>query len=473
MPTPPIFSRVAVNDPNLERAVLNALLNDHSLAVDEALQLLTEKCFYQPLHLTIYHAIMHLYSQGTGLSLLSLSDHLIGTMPPDRVNELLFQLTQIDMEQLNAMGLLTMTRRLVEYSQRRTLLLVADTLYQLATDMTRPFEEGMAEVQRLIDQTMTGPADSYVTLHQRIDEELQIVEDNLSDATRHTGLLTGLPDIDQRGGLPDDGLTILVAKSGHGKTSFADYLALHAMKEGRHVAFYSMEMSQHKVTARMLAMESQVNAMAIQRFRLCDADYQRVHQAADRLKQAHANAFWFDNRRCRSIDQIVMSARALNKSQGLDMIVVDFLQMMRSAEKQNPENVNKLMADIARQLHDIALELHIAVIALSQVNRTVQVASMAAIRDSGEIAEAADMVLVLRRPYVDQQPYNAPHANIDTRHTMQVACEKSRDGERFEFFVGFDEQYTRVYAIDQQHLPQEGYTPTGPATPSEPSLFGI
>lgn len=468
-----MLSSLPVNDPILERAVLNALLNDPTTAVDDAMQHLTDECFYQPMHATLFRAIRQLYSQGSGLSLLAVSDYLINTTTPDRVSEMLFQLTTIDDERLNALGLHFMTRRLVEYRKRRTLMLVARSLYQLATDMTRPFEEGMAEVQRQIDDTMIGHTDSFATLHTRIDEQLQIVEDNLSDATRHTGLLTGLPDIDQRGGLPDDGLTILVAKSGHGKTSFADYLALHAMKEGRHVAFYSMEMSQHKVTARMLAMESQVNAMAIQRFRLCDADYQRVHQAADRLKQAHANAFWFDNRRCRSIDQIVMSARALNKSQGLDMIVVDFLQMMRSAEKQNPENVNKLMADIARQLHDIALELHIAVIALSQVNRTVQVASMAAIRDSGEIAEAADMVLVLRRPYVDQQPYNAPHANIDTRHTMQVACEKSRDGERFEFFVGFDEQYTRVYPIDQLHLPQEGYTPTGPATPSEPSLFGI
>lgn len=469
MPTPPRLGAVVVHNAELEAAVLSALMKD-TPDTDRAMQQLDETCFYQQNHLIIFRAIRQLYCQGAGLSWLAVATLLHTTMQVEQVNGLMARTAEIDELRLNAMGLMPMTRLLVEYARRRSLLLVAQTFEQLATDLTLPLEQSMTEVLRLIDQVMTGPDDHFVSLDTCIDRQLQVVEDNLSDLTRHTGLLTGLPDIDQHGGLPDDGLTVIAAKSGHGKTSMADYLALQAMKAGRRVAFYSMEMSQLKVTARLLAMESQVNSMAIQRFRLCDDDYQRVHRAAAQLKQAHAEAFSFDNHRCRSIDQIEVSARTLKKSQGLDLIIVDYLQMMRDADHAMTENANKLMADIARRLHDLAQDQHLAVIALAQVNRTTQVATMASIRDSGEIAEAADMVLVLRRPYKDHLPYNAPYANVSTQHTMQVSCEKSRDGSTYQFFAGFDEQYTRVYPLDQHQLPQS--TLDSPL-PDEPTLFSL
>ena len=228
------------------------------------------------------------------------------------------------------------------------------------------------------------------------------------------------------------------------------------MKRGRHIAFYSMEMSQQKVTARIVAMESGVAANRMLRLRLTGVEEQRVAEAMERFRQWNATNFYFDNRSVHNVDNILLSARALKKMQGLDMIVIDYMQLLSDGERRS-ENANKLLAHAAHRLHDVAQQLGFCVLALTQCNNaTTGMPGASSFRDSGEMFEAADVSLALYNAERAGTNYEQPYADVDPARTVQVEFIKGRDLGRLRFFMGWDQALTRLYAIDQSQLPRIG-----------------
>ena len=447
------FSVVPVRDIPLEAAVLSRLINERYAAM-QVLHMLSEECFYDANHLRLYKAIVSLDKAGKEIDMLSVNDELHNTLSPEEAQMLVAETAASVFASDEILRLDYMVLRLQEYAKRRALGFVAEKIMKLHSDMTVSLDEGIKDIQEKLDSTIMGSADSFVTLSQKLDDLLQIIEDNQNEKTRHEGLLSGLAKVDEQGGLPSDGLVVVGAKSSHGKTTFATTVALNALKTGRSVAFYSMEMSMQKVSSRILSMECGVNSNAIQRLKLSPAERDRALQTISQLKDGIAKRFFFDNRNIRDLDAITMSIRAMKKNRNVDCVVIDYLQLMDASPGSKFENTNKLLGGIAHRLHELAQDLHITILLLSQINRAVVgEPNMSHLRDSGEIAEAADMVIILYNADFEHASLPKPYDKFDPKNLLLVKLEKNRDGATMEFLMGFSASETRIYAVEEASLP--------------------
>jgi len=453
----PLFALPPVFDKDLEAGVLNRLINERTAPL-QVMHLLTEECFYMPEHQQLFQVVAKLFADGKEIDMLSVSDLLHNTRTPEEVAQLMYATAEKVFGSNELMELDRMVLRLQEYAIRRKLGIVASMIIQLRSDMTYPLEDAVKDIHKTLDSIVMGSADSFVTLSQRLDELLTVIEDNQYDDRRHAGLPCGLPQIDQSGGLPSNGLVVIGAKSSHGKTTLATSIVLHALKTGSTVAFYSMEMSHQQVSSRIVAMESAVSSNAIMRLKLSVEERLRAEEAIGRLKESVASRFYYDNRNIRDLDSLVMSIRSLKKQHGLDCVVVDYLQLMDESPGARFENVNKLLGGIAHRLHEVAQELEITILLLSQINRNVTgEPSMNHLRDSGEIAEAADMVIILYNADFEHASLPRPFEQIDPKGRVLVKVEKNRNGSATQFLAGFSPQENRIFGLEkiEKVQPQE------------------
>ena len=452
-PKPLPVAQVHVESEQLEAAMLNRLLSDTHAPL-QVMHLLTDDCFIDPMHHALFRAISELYAAGVEISIVSVTEQLRNTVTPERTADIIYHTADSVFggreEPLDA-GVMAL--RLLEYAKRRKLSDVAIRINRLLTDMTYNIEEGTAEVQRLFDEILMGSQDSTVSLSEVLDEVRQIADDNQSDLTRHDGIFCGLPDIDQLGGLPRDGLVIVGAKTSHGKTSFAINLAVYALLQGHKIGCFSIEMTKQRVASRIVSMRSGVNSNSLMRLRLPTDQLERTHQTITELQQTVAGNFHFDNRYTHDINGLVMMIRSLHKQRGVDIVVIDYAQLVDASPGQNFENDNKLLAKLSHRLHDVARELGICILLLSQVNRnTPGMPTVSNLRGSGEMEEAADMILLLYNAFQDKAAFPSPFQTYDTRGRLYVEVAKSRDGAKPSFLVGFEPSLTLISPLSQQEL---------------------
>lgn len=446
-----ILSVEPVRDKRIEASVLNCLMTEEH-AVLQVMHLLNDQCFFEEEHLVIYHAILRVLDEGRQPTMMAVYDNLIKTLKQEKVNQIMAATAASVFKGEDMMELDYMVLRLQEYAKRRALGGVISKLSTLLSDMSYPLDQGMREVQECLDNVVFGQQDNHLTLSQELDDLKQIIADNQDDATRHTGILCGIPQIDETGGLPADGLVVIGAKTSHGKTAFSTNLAMEALKQGNRIAFYSMEMSLHKITSRILAMESGVNPNAIMRLKLSEADRQRALDAISRLKASVANQFYFDNSNVTDIMSLELSIRAMKKKYDIKCVVVDYLQLMDDIPGKRNLTDNKKYAYITRQLHNLGRDLGICTILLSQVNRSAPgMPTLANLRDSGEIEEAADLVIILYNPDADGLEYfPKPFDDVKAKGKIMVSYGKNRDDAKRSFVMCFDHDEMRIYPLTEK-----------------------
>ena len=439
----PKYAVSSVMNQELEATMLGHFLVDKN-AVVRVLHLLSEDCFTLPAHRTLYKAIVELDVAGLEVNSTSVAEHLRARLTPDRASHIVAEAASVfgnnDKLQPDYMAI-----HLVNYAKRRHLASVSEKIMRLNSDMTYPLEQGIHEVQELFEHIVFGQRDSFVSLSDSLSQLAAVIADNQDDQKRHIGLTCGLREIDQLGGLPADGVVVIGAKSSHGKTTLATNVAISALKSGKKIAFYSMEMSIEKVTGRIVAMECGVSSNALLRQRLLYNDQQRALCCIERMRESVGKQFFFDNRSVRDLDSLILSIRALKKAHGLDCVVVDYLQLMNESPGQRSENTNKLFGGIAHRLHEVAQDLHITILLLSQINRQVQgEPTMAHLRDSGEIAEAADMVIIVYNADFEHTSLPRPFENVPAAGKLLIKVEKNRDGATQSFLVSFDPVASRI-----------------------------
>jgi replicative DNA helicase len=273
------------------------------------------------------------------------------------------------------------------------------------------------------------------------------VYDNISKNFKGTGALTGDPTgfrpLDKRsGGLQTSDLIIVAAETSQGKTSFAIKLAMNC---GCPIAFYSMEMKKEQIAARMISISSGVPANEILYSKLDGGQIQQIDRGVAKVENLPV---YFDDRSTSNIETILSSIRMMKIKYGIKGVVVDYLQILNVNMKGS--NKEQQMGDVARRLKNIAKELDIWVIALSQLNRDAQnpVPSLARLRDSGQIAEAADMVILIYRPEVYGKRYPEEFSDKATIGTAMIDVAKGRNVGLMKFIVGFRKENTSFYDLE-------------------------
>ena len=455
----PQFARQMLSNKEMEAAVLNGLMNERE-GIDQAMQRLSDYCFYEPVHQVIYHAICNVYGANTPISMISVTNELMHGMDYERAKDCMLQVAQIATQVEEKMDFYQMVLVLENIAQRRALAPVGYQLLELSYTLGTELNAGVNAIQQAIDQIMSGTkGKDFTSLTEQLEIARQHIIDNRNPDTRHIGLMTGIPQFDREGGLPDKAFIVIGAKSSHGKTSFANYLALQAMKQGKRVAYYSMEMTNLELTQRLLSMECRVNVNALARLPLEKEQMESAFQTIDSLKQGNAESFNFDERGVNNLDRMLQSIRVLKRTRGLDLVVVDYIQLLGIDPITRDENTTKLIGRASHAFKDISRDLGVTILCLSQINRNVTGRpTRANLRDSGEIDEASDLTLILYRPEVDKvDGYPNPYETVSVKNTMLVDAGKYRSGGQTEFFMGYIPEYTLPYVLTQ--VPQTQTAP--------------
>lgn len=419
-------------DTNTEATVLGTIIGDRN-AYSEVKQLLNVDCFTKESHQIIYNAIVEIAEKGDRPDMLAVMSKIGNKVDPVEF---------VDITTAHTFDVYQHSAYLHDLNVKRKLCNIGHRLY---TDIQNGSD--IADAQKEAIDKLTSlfrPDDNEIyTLDDAIKGVAETITSNLNGGGGLTGTPTGFKYLDKKmGGLQKSDLLIVAAETSQGKTSFVVSIINNASKYGAKIAMYSMEMKKEQIAARLISMNSGIPANNILFTKLDSCEIQQVDKG---VTQIQGLGVFFDDRSTSNIDTILNSIRNLKLKYGIDGVIVDYLQMLNVNMKS--ANKEQQMADVARRLKNIAKELDIWVIALSQLSRDKEnpMPTMARLRDSGQIAEAADVVILIYRPEYYGRGYTGDFAGIDTNGTALIDIAKGRNIGIGKFICGFEKETTLFY----------------------------
>jgi replicative DNA helicase len=434
-------------------------------ALDKVIEILQIEDFYHPAHRILYEAIASLHERSQAVDLLTVQEELrrrnrldeVGGLPalvsiiesvPTAANAEYY--ARIVQEKATLRRLLRAAHEIVrlvedpELELQQILDQAEQAVYQVAE---RQIEREFHEMNQLVVRVLGQFEERYQTMQERPSSEFLL------------GVSTGFRDLDRvLSGLQPSELIILAARPSVGKTSLAINIAEHvAIRMNQPVAIFSLEMAAEQLVQRMLCSQSAVSAQRLRRLQLTLDDWERLHLAAERLFRA---PLYIDD--TSSLSPMEMRAKCRRLKAKLDnrklgLIVVDYLQLMRSSNRR-VENRNQEIGEIARALKQIAREFHVPVLVLSQLSRSVERREnkrpmLSDLRDSGSIEAEADVVLFIHREeyYGDKEatPVEPPPGYVH-QEEVEIIIAKQRNGPTGKVVMAFQPDYSRFVGIERE-----------------------
>ena len=432
-------SRMPINDKDCEDIVIGSIMTDRD-AYNEVRDILTEDCFYDYFNKAVFEAVTKISENGNVPDIITVKAEL-------DARHITYDMTQfLDLTLKYTVNTRQHAIRLKELAARRKMTTIA--MYLMQNSQTE--EHGIEEVSQKVSDDLSSIFSSGVSDVMKLKDGIikvnGIINNNLSPTKELTGTPTGFNELDNRsGGLQGSDLIIIAAESSVGKTAMSLTMSLNAAKYGARIAIYSMEMRAEQLTARIMAMESGISSSNILYSRLDGGQLQKVEQGIGKIENLD---IYFDDRSTSSIDTILSSIRYMKMKYGISGAIVDYLQILNVNMKNS--NKEQQMGDVARRLKNVAKELDIWVIALSQLNRDRDnpIPTLARLRDSGQIAEAADTVMLIYRPELyGKTSYPSGFSNVSVNGTAMIDIAKGRNIGTMKFICGFNAPTTHFFEL--------------------------
>lgn len=436
---------VQLRDEDAEKLVLGTIITERN-ALEEVRELLSEESFYNSFHQQVYKAILQISSLGERPDIITVKNKLVA-------NGVKFELVEYMKIASNCtFDLYQYAARLHDLAIRRKFYTIGQYLisnsYSEAEDILDVTNSVNDELASFFKSTST----TVTTINDGLESVYGMINENLSGNKPLTGTPTGFEKIDSKsGGLQKSDLIIIAGETSQGKTSLAVSMMRNASFSGAKIAMYSMEMKKEQITARILSMESGIPSNQIMYSRLTDSQIQAIDK---RIGKLSGKGIYFDDRSTSNIDTIISSIRYMKLKFDIDGAIIDYLQILNVNMKG--ANKEQQMGDVARRLKNLAKELDIWIIAFSQLNRDTMnpVPTIARLRDSGQIAEAADVVILVYRPeyYDKSRRYPDPFSNASTEGTAMIDIAKGRNIGILRFICGFNAATTCFFNLDSVPL---------------------
>jgi replicative DNA helicase len=440
-----------------EMSVLGGVMLENE-ALNRALELLTPGDFYRESHRKIFHALIRLSDKNEPADLVTLTAELKLRQELDAVGGNSYLASLVDYVPTAAN--ITYYCRLVKEKA------VARKLIEVSTEIaTRGYEGG--DMEEILDQAeksifeiaenRTRP--SYYPVRDILKDTFRSIEKLYERKELVTGVPTGYHDLDKMtAGLQPSDLVIVAGRPSMGKTAFAlnvvEYATTHAENPVPAVIF-SLEMSKEQLVQRMLCSLAKVDAGRLRTGHLGESDWPKLTMAAGQLNETQ---IYIDDTPAISVLELRSKARRLKAEQGLGLIVVDYLQLMRGS---NPESRQQEISEISRSLKALAKELSVPVVALSQLNRSLESRTdkrplMADLRESGAIEQDADVIMFVYRESVYCEDCKSREKNCDKGHDKdaEIIIGKQRNGPIGTVHLTFRGEFTR---FENQARREEGY----------------
>ena len=438
----PYQNQPLVNDPKAEQYVIGSLLVDPT-AYTLVSQYLDEDCFYDPMCRDIWKAVDNMGKQGMPIDVISVSAEL----SKQKSNVTALDLMNISAQIASSAHVEYHAIRLQDLGRRRKLWVVGQQLSKVGLSEEILTADAHQEAIESIGGVFEK-ADGVFTLNDAMNSLNEIMVKNATVGGVTTGTKTGMERFDERGGLQKSDLIIVAGETSQGKTSLALCMTRHAIENGAKVAFYSMEMTKEQLTARLLSAKTNIPANNIlYSGSLAPSEIRMIDDARGKLPGEN---LFFDDKSTSNIDSILLSIRMLKMQKDIDGAVVDYLQILNVNSRSTSFNREQAMGDAARRFKNLAKELNIWIIALSQLSRDSNCPepNLNRLRDSGQIGEAADVVILVYRAEYYNRAYPAPFDNKDdypTDGTAMIDVAKGRNIGTFKFFMGFNKNTTNFF----------------------------
>lgn len=438
----PYQNQPLVNDPKAEQYVIGSLLVDPT-AYTLVSQYLDEDCFYDPMCRDIWKAVDNMGKQGMPIDVISVSAEL----SKQKSNVTALYLMNISAQIASSAHVEYHAIRLQDLGKRRKLWVVGQQLSKVGLSEEILTADAHQEAIESIGGVFEK-ADGVFTLDDAMNSLNEIMVKNATVGGVTTGTKTGMERFDEKGGLQKSDLIIVAGETSQGKTSLALCMTRHAIENGAKVAFYSMEMTKEQLTARLLSAKTNIPANNIlYSGSLAPSEIRMIDDARGKLPGEN---LFFDDKSTSNIDSILLSIRMLKMQKDIDGAVVDYLQILNVNSRSTSFSREQAMGDAARRFKNLAKELNIWIIALSQLSRDSNCPepNLNRLRDSGQIGEAADVVILVYRAEYYNRAYPAPFDNKDdypTDGTAMIDVAKGRNIGTFKFFMGFNKNTTNFF----------------------------
>tara|TARA_B100000214_G_C23959188_1_gene624423 strand:- start:752 stop:2185 length:1434 start_codon:yes stop_codon:yes gene_type:complete len=393
-----------------EQALIGSILVNNDI-IDEVSTIISQKDFYDPIHGRIYNLIEKLHNKGMIANPITLKNSFEND---DNLNEIggteyLVKLTRFS----------SSVKQSIDYAKiihekfvRRELVQISQNLSEDSMDDTteKPGETIIQDTEKsLFDLAERGTFNqSFLKFNQALDQTIEMATNAMKNDQGIVGIPTGLDDLDERlGGLHKSDLVIIAGRPSMGKTALATNIAYYAAKKilddnkKSSVAFFSLEMSSEQLSTRILSEQSRIRSNDIRRGKVSEEEFNRLIETS---RSIHQLPMYIDETPAITIATLSNRARRIKRLFGLDLIVVDYIQLMSTGSKRFEGRVQEI-SEITQGLKALAKELSVPVLALSQLSRAVEQRDdkkpqLADLRESGSIEQDADVVMfVFREEY--------------------------------------------------------------------------
>ncbi len=460
-----VFGKLPPQAIPLEEVVLGAIMLDKE-ALPSVIDSLQAESFYLEAHQVIYKSMLRLFERSQPIDLLTVMEELkkAGDLDAAGGAAYLAELTN----KVGSAANIEYHARLVaqKYIQRELINISNKTIrdaYEDTTDVFDLLDDAEQRLFAIAEKSMGKQVNTMSSLANSLLKELEELK-NIKEGL--TGVPTGFTDLDRlTSGLQKSDLIILAARPGMGKTSFTLSLAKNAAVDfSRAVAIFSLEMSSLQLAQRLISMEAEIEGSKMRNGQLEEYEWQQLHAAVERVADA---PIFIDDTPGINIFELRAKCRRLKLQHDIQLVVIDYLQLMSGGGENQRGNREQEVSAISRALKGLAKELSVPVIALSQLSRAVEVRGgskkpqLSDLRESGSIEQDADMVAFIYRPeYYD---IIEDEEGQSLKGIAELIVAKNRHGALQTVRMRFTSQYARFGNLDDPDFSDLPSDPMGPA----------
>ena len=431
-----------------EKALLGALLIRPE-GMLESTDVIAADAFYSEKHRIIYRAMLALFGKNEPIDIESVRAKLADQGALESIGGVAY-LADLASEVPAASNARHYASQVQKKYMLRNLIDAGEFVAELGYDEGSDIDETLDKAEKRVYEVTSSPTLSkFTSLRETLTDAWARLEHLQENKDELRGVRTGYRDLDNLlAGLQKSDLIILAARPSMGKTAFAlDIARQAAVQHNTTVGIFSLEMSAQQLVDRMVAAEARVNSWNLRTGRITDPeDFSRIRDAYDRLSQA---PIFIDDQPGTNILKMRSVARRLKREQGLGLLIVDYLQLMAPTGAKASDSMVQQVTEISRSLKNLARELDVPVLALSQLSRAVEQRGgkprLSDLRDSGSIEQDADVVMFIHRE--DKTNKESERPNI-----AEILIEKHRNGPVGMVELYFDDKRTTFVTLEKSEF---------------------
>ena len=441
-----LIKRVMPHSIEAEQSVVGAMLMDKD-AITTAGEIISGDDFYQASYGVIFDSMIELFNEGKPVDLITLQERLKEKDVPAEIASLEFVRDLVTAVPTSA-NVKYYAQIVADKSLMRKMIKLNESIENMCYAGKESVESIMEQTEKsmfqLLQRRTTG---DYVPIKQVVLNALDKIEKASKSKGTVTGIPTGFIDLDYKlSGFQPSDFILIAARPSMGKTAFVLNIAQYmAFKKNKAVAIFSLEMSKEQLVNRLFSLESQVDAQSLRTGNMKDSDWEKLIEGAGIIGQSK---LIIDDTPGISISELRSKCRKYKLEHGLDIIIIDYLQLMTGSVGRSSESRQQEVSDISRQLKGLARELNVPVVSLSQLSRAVESRPdkrpmLSDLRESGAIEQDADVVMFIYR----DEYYNK---DSEFKKQAEIIIAKQRNGPVWYVNVAWLGEYTKFANLSRQ-----------------------